>query len=268
MIECLGGVYCKERVSEFHPCADVIGQDIKKTPVDRQDHWITRAQTFSLHCRHRKLTGVSIGSGGLMLRIYDKVEEIKRVSQHKKEPFMEVWGLNDFESAQVTRVEFQLRRSIIKEFKVDGKVKPIDTLEDLNNSLSSVWSYLINEWARLCDNSVDRENNHQSRAENSELWDYLKKADFSGCVTAIRRTVLAICDIRSLRLQMAGIGMTIAAAMKREKKDVDSIIAFSQGVLEGTIRELFHDTADFVKRMERKINRVASLDDPFAGGMV
>ncbi len=256
MIELLGGVFCKERVSEPHLTVDAIGVDIKDIPVDRQDHWITRAHTFSAHCKHKKLTGVSIGSGDLMLRIYDKVEELQN-SKHKVDTFLDVWGLPDLDEAQVVRVEFQLRRSILKEFKIAGKAHPINTLEDLNNCLSSIWSYLINEWARLSDKPVDRDHNHQQRAKIHDFWQLLNDADFKGSEIAIRSTVNPICDLPSLRLQMAGIGMTIAAALGRASDDIESIIAFSQGALEATIRKLFTNRKDFIKRMDRKYNRLS-----------
>lgn len=268
MMELLGGVLCKEKVSEPHLTVDLIGVDIKDTPVAQQEHWVTRAHTFSAHCKHKKLTGVSIGSGDLMLRIYDKVEELK-ISRHKIDTFLDLWGIEDLEAAPVTRIEFQLRRSILKEFKIAGKAHPINTLEDLNECLSSVWSYLINEWARLSDKPVDRDHNHQSRAQNHEIWQLLHDADFSGGQIAIRSTTNPICDLPSLRLQMAGLGMTIAAALGRASDDLESIIAFSQGALEATIRRLFKDKKDFIKRMDRKHNRLStpfqdSLDVAFA----
>ncbi len=264
MLEMLGGVFCKEKVSEAHLCADAIGQDIKKLPVANQDQWITRAQTFSPHYRHRKLTGVSIGSGDLMLRIYDKVEELKKKSQHKIIPFMQIWGLDDIEKAKVTRIEFQVRRSILKEFKFNGQTKRIDTLEDLNNSLSSIWSYLVEEWAKLTETPVDRKHNHQSRAGTHEFWEQIREADFSGDEDVERVTSSPMCDLVALKLQMAGIGMTIAAALGRKKDDLETIIAFSQGALEGTIRGLFKDKDDFIKRMERKVNRVQPFRDALA----
>ncbi|MGV1098704.1 hypothetical protein ACUUL3_04755 [Thiovibrio sp. JS02] len=264
MVEFLGGFVVKERVSEVHLCVDLIGQDIKETPVGNMDYWITRAVTFSPHFTHRKLTGVSIGSGDMMLRVYDKIQEMKTVSRHKIEPFMQIWEVDSIEDLDVTRVEFQVRRSILKEFKFLGG-KPINTLNDLNNSLSSLWSYLINDWARLTSAPVDREHNHQSRAESHSIWQQLKKADFSGLLHVVRSTVETVCDMESLRLQMAGLGMSLAAAIGRSRKDVEQIIASAQGFLEGTIRRLFReDEEDFAKRMDKKHNRLRLFADAVA----
>lgn len=264
MIEFLGGVLVKERVSEAHLCVDLLGVDIKDTPVGDMNYWITRAVTFSPHYTHRKLTGVSIGSGDMMLRVYDKIQEMKTVSRNKIEPFMQIWEVDSLDDLEVTRVEFQVRRSILKEFKFFGS-KPVNTLADLNNSLSSLWAYLINDWARLTFAPVDREHNHQSRAESHPVWQHLKKADFSGLLHVVRSTVESICDVHSLRLQMAGIGMSLAAAMGRSRKDVEQIVAFAQGFLESTIRRLFRDDEeDFGKRMDRKYNRLRLFADAVA----
>ena len=90
-----GGEVVKERVSEVHLAADFIGTDIKATDLDNRGHWIALARNdgvydgikvrkrpvpgqepesdelaFDSHYTNRKFSGLNIGSGDLMLRIF------------------------------------------------------------------------------------------------------------------------------------------------------------------------------------------------------
>ena len=262
MMEFLGGVFTKELLSECHLCADYVGLDIGAVPVADQNYWVTRARNYSVYYESRNLTGVDIGKGGkLMLRVYDKIREIKSRSRHKMDTFLFLWGIGGIDCTPVTRFEFQVKRKALHQFRLEGKDSPIKTLADLNASLSSLWAYLTTEWVRLTAAPVDRKNKHQTRVASHKYWTELMTADFAGGVDVFRKTGSSLCDLPSLKLQMAGIGMTIAAALGQSKDDVESIITFSQDAIEGTIRGLSRNKTDFTKRMARKINRVVPFRD-------
>ncbi len=76
------------------------------------------------------------------LRIYDKSKEI---AVSNKQWFINLWGVDS--EAIVWRVEFQLRRPLLKQFR-------IYTLDDLWQTIGSIWEYLTGEWfsLRLPDN--------------------------------------------------------------------------------------------------------------------
>jgi len=93
------------------------------------------------------------------VRIYNKEKEILN---NRKEPFSDarwkyVWNTEDI--TDVWRFEFQLRRPLLKQFK-------IDTIEDLKAKMASVWRSLTKEWFSL----RNPDNNNQSRRTTYREW--------------------------------------------------------------------------------------------------
>lgn len=265
MIELFGGCIIKERVSEAHLAADLIGVPLTSLPLNEQEHWITRAHSFSMQYDRRRFSGITWGKGDFMLRVYDKVLELK-VSTHKQVPFAEIWGVETFDELPVTRVEFQVRRPVLREFHPaileTGVTKAhqsavINTLADLQTHLDALWQYCTQEWCRLADGPVDR-NHHQSRAKNHSFWDQVKSIAWNTVGLAVRAKVYLLKDFWRLRQQMAGIGMSVAAMFGRTPDDVDMIIAFAQGCLESDLRRSFRENQkDFMNRMRSKLNAAA-----------
>lgn len=262
VIELYGGCIVKERVSEVHLAADLVGVPLTSLPIRDESHWITRAHTFSLQSVRRRFSGITWGKGDFMMRVYDKVLELKN-STAKQEPFAEIWGVESFDELPVTRVEFQIRRPVLREFHPaileTGVTKAhqsavINTFSDLQNHLDALWQYCSQEWCRLADGPVDR-NHHQSRAKNHALWDMVKSIAWDTVGLATRCKVYLLKDLYRLRQQMAGIGMSIAAMFGRAPDDVDMIVAFAQGCLESDLRRSFReDQKDFINRMRSKLN--------------
>lgn len=250
MIVLLGGGIVKERVSEFHMASDCIEISLQDLPVARQEQWITRAHKFSVNYDRGKFTGISVGKGDLMLRIYDKVQELRTQSTHKQPIFKEAWGVKEFDEKPVTRIEFQVRRTALREFSPQ-----VDTLDDLKNSLSSLWHYLTNEWCRLAITPVDTENKHQARAIIHPFWGQVQGVVWSGDSEVVRKKIYPVKDLEKIRGQLVGLVQSVAAILKREPDDIEGIIAFGQGYIESGLRRLYKDRpAEFVKRMMRKKN--------------
>lgn len=248
MIELLGGAICKERVSEAHLAADFIGINLTDLPLASQDHWISEAHKFDPHYDRRKFTGVTWGTGDFMLRIYDKVEELKR-STNKEDFFTQVWGVQKSDNIAVTRVEFQIRRRILRSLS-----PVIKTLENLQSSLNSLWQYATLDWCRLTADSVDR-NHHQSRALPHPFWLLVQGVKWDGDVHICRAPQPPHKDITRMRQQTTGLAMSISAVHGKKPDDLEGIIAHAQGCLESDLRRLFRvDQNDFIRRMERKSN--------------
>ena len=261
LIEKFGGVVMKERVSEVHLAADCIGQSLKDLPCTDQSYWITRAHKFAVFYDRRKLTGISIGKGDIMLRIYDKVGELRDKSVHKREFFAEMWETEAFDSTAVTRIEFQLRRKVISQFEPE-----INTLDDLEKHLAWLWKYCTDSWCRLTDKPVDR-NHNQSKSRDHSFWDRLKKVKWLGMNFCSRTKIYLQGDIDILLKQAAGISLSIAAYFGRQPEDIEGVVAQSQGHIEATIRRLWKDKPDFMKRMQKKINRLSDPYSVVANGM-
>lgn len=248
MIELLGGAVYKERVSEAHLAADFIGISLNDLPIALQEYWITKAHRFDPHYYRRKFTGVTWGSGDLMLRIYDKVEELK-LSTNKKDFFSQIWGLQESDSIPVTRVEFQIRRRILHSLS-----PVIATFEDLQASLNSLWKYATEDWCRLTTDEVDR-NHHQSRALPHPFWLLVQDVKWDGNIHICRVSQPPHKDITRLRQQSTGLAMSICAVHGKQPNDIEGIISCVHGCLESDMRRMYRvDKQDFIRRMERKIN--------------
>lgn len=121
---------------------------------------------FQYHEREGLLNGVSIGKTDVKLRIYDKKAELEDKPDADKQAILEKtrWGK---ECEFATRVEFQLRREILRE-----KWNVTD-LEDLLAKMPVIMEYLTGEWFRITDKPVtvsDRENKHQGRYDVWGTW--------------------------------------------------------------------------------------------------
>ena len=192
-----------------------------------------------------------MGRGDIMLRVYDKVLELRK-SPAKQVAFAEIWGVESYDEQPVTRVEFQLRRPVLREFETESG-SGVKTLLDLELSLNSLWEYLTFAWCRLADQAVDRKNRHQDTAVISSFWRHIQIVAWSGVVRLRRMKQYALKDVVRLAKQMAGLGMTISAILGQYPDDVDGILAKSSDVLGWAIREKAKDSKEFVKLMCTKI---------------
>ncbi len=275
-LKCYGAKIVKERVSEVHLAADFIGIDIKTLDLDNQDKWISKSTSFnprgeipvcddiqseaetvafSTHFMHRKFTSCTIGSrSGIVLNIYDKVTELKTPrSAHKQEIFAEIWGLNQFNETAVTRVEYRIRRPNLREFADAKNERKIDTVDDLVNSLQSLWHYLTVEWTRHTENTVNR-NHNQSKAKTSEFWQKVRSVVWSGVFGLVRNHPVKHKDIGMLRKQARGILMSVCACLEVEPDDIDKIVHLCKDLIEEDLHDLFEDEQAFIKKMQTKRN--------------
>jgi hypothetical protein len=282
----------KERVSEVHLAADFIGVDIKTTELENRGHWIALARKddyygglkvtkrdpepdpdeleFNTHYTNRKFSGITIGSGDMMFRGYDKVMELKQKrATNKQIIFAEIWGVEKFDDQPVTRIEFQIRRPRLREFAdmshiepVDGKRtfniadlkgRQIDTVFDLVNSLKSLWVYLTSEWTRHTESPVNR-NHNQSKSKISEFWEKVQSVVWTGVFGYVRIHPVKHKDIELLRKQARGILMSICAAMEVEPDDIDKIVYLCQDMIEEDLHRFFENQKAFIDKMTAKRN--------------
>ena len=290
-----GGEVFKEIVSEVHLAADFIGTDIKTTDLDDRAHWIALARNdsvydglklrkanvpgqepepdeiaFDSHHTNRKFSGLNIGSGDLMLRVYDKVTELKRKrATNKQEVFSEIWGVKSYDELPVTRIEYQIRRPRLREFvdlshievrdgkrkfkveELDGK--RIDTVFDLVNSLKSLWAYLTTEWTRHTETPVNR-NHNQTKAKVSEFWQKVQAVVWTGVFGYVRTHPVKHKDTEMLRKQARGILMSVCASFEIEPNDIDKIVYLCQEMIEEDLHRFFKDEKKFVDKMTTKRN--------------
>ena len=90
------------------------------------------------YIRGRHYETFQLGKNNLV-RIYDKCRELKARPQKMWETHL--WGEHK-DCKTVTRVEFQLRREMLKQLD-------INTLDDLQSRIGEIWAYLTQMWFRL-----------------------------------------------------------------------------------------------------------------------
>jgi len=91
----------------------------------------------SKHRGSRKAQTFTFGGGGdIMLRLYDKIAEIKQNSD--KVWFYTLWG----QDKDVWRIEWQVRKEVLKDFS-------IATFDDLNSQIGDLLRYLATEHTSL-----------------------------------------------------------------------------------------------------------------------
>jgi len=111
--------------------------------MDLIQYQVSRAKYVDPHLFNSTFTGISIGRGKIMARLYDKALEIAQRS--KKVWMFDVWGIPEVpEGFKIIRIEFQLRREIIKDLG-------IREFENLIPVIDYLWGYCT-DWLQFRDN--------------------------------------------------------------------------------------------------------------------
>jgi hypothetical protein len=119
--------------------------------TDPKDEGDAYGEAYSVAAReHRKctnqVTGFSFAPGNaLSARVYDKSEELSLPAREiKREIEYDIWRKNGWNgNARVTRIEFQLRSSVLRELHMRNPL-------ELQNALDELWQYGASKWLRLC----------------------------------------------------------------------------------------------------------------------
>lgn len=133
-------------------------------------HWVGRSRDIATFSKGGEFTGWAIGLGGrIVCRLYDKTLEIIRSGKEYLKPLWHQAGWQP--PAPVYRLEYQLRREVLGQFS-------LNTLQDLLQSLSSLWAHLTREWLRLT--LPNAEDSNQSRWPTHSLWEGLQAVIWEG----------------------------------------------------------------------------------------
>jgi hypothetical protein len=106
-----------------------------------REHWVSRSTAQSQFLDGDTLETFYMGGAGaaLRMRIYDKAKEII-AGQGEKLWFLEIWKLT--ECKDIWRVEFQLRREVLKQLAVNS-------IDELIERSAGIWKYLTEDWFSL-----------------------------------------------------------------------------------------------------------------------
>jgi len=248
LVAALSGHIVKDVVSEVHLCTDFVGLDIEELPIERSEYWVTRANRFHTYQDRTRLSGITIaqtmgelppgnkdsvllqetgitfGTGDIMLRIYDKTLELKR-SAAKQSVFASVWQNDSYDDQPVTRVEYQLRRDVLRQLQVN-------TLHDLKKKRSGVWKYCTQEWTRFALEPVDRKNRHQDRAVLHPWWSKVQKADFKTLFVELHRIKIEPARNSKTLLDQSGGCLISTLIIQGVTPTVENFKAQAQGLID------------------------------------
>jgi len=216
-----------EIVSRIDICAD-LNVSIATLHLWNQAKMVTRAEKVACYYSNRKLTGVQVGSGDIVLRMYDKLQEmIDKQANNKMEFFKGIWG----EHQNITRVEFQLRRAAIRDLFPEKS-----DFSTVSQSIPKVWKYLSSEWFRQTAKAVDRLNRNQSRETVSSFWADVQAAFDSFRHSAVKRSRrLKHINLKALVDQAAGIMVTVCAGLGHAYDDTFGILATAASLVQDRV---------------------------------
>jgi hypothetical protein len=205
-LESLGLTITKETVSR----ADMQVMTLRKThdylKLIVNDHAISRAKKDVFHRKYKRLETYTVG-GDLELCIYDKFAElsekgnVEKVALMKKYVFDCSGGVGD--GSGVTRVEFRLRRDILRSLK-------INTIDDLYRKETGLVEWLTSYWFRILEKPKVR--GHENVATIHPLWvevqelfkRYFPGSDKAREPVAWSRSDSVRCEPEALEKQAAG----------------------------------------------------------------
>lgn len=230
-----------EKVNRVDVCVDLA---IKLPRINMEKEIVTRAKNkvdyfqVEKYSKGKRDTGYRIGSGtSISARIYDKSYEIKNT---EKLWFGDIWKLKGWDGkSDVTRVEFQNRRPILKEYGVNS-------YSDMVTLLPDMWRYLTGEWLVIKQANSNDSNNR--RWETSVLWEAVQDAGskFGQCL-GVQRWKQKQAKIEPLMAQIKGL---IASEVA-----IDSMIRgeyFAISRLQSEINSYLKSEEFFNKLLERR----------------
>ncbi len=200
-----GGHIIEIKLSRVDLCVDFLMPE-KRWSQGLMDYAVTRANDFEPHYPNRKFSGISIGKGAISARLYDKALEIQQ--QSKKFWMFKIWNIEEVPAGKkIIRIEFQLRREILKELG-------LNTPDDLFQKIKEAWAYCTKNWLKF----QDRPDLHHTQQKTLKWYEELQDG-FQGAQGAqplVRKKAVST-DKRQLMQQANGLIMSLHAINQEEK---------------------------------------------------
>lgn len=240
----------KDSVSRVDICHD-FRLDIKdkRLSIYDDDFCVCKARNSALYRCNRKITGVQYGRGDIVLRIYDKLLEItKPHSIHKLDFFLDKWkgqiekGQKHKQVHNVTRVEFQLRKSALNQFLKVGD------FQDFQKNSLKIWKYLTSEWFRHCSHEIDRVNRNQDKAKVSYFWKTVQSIanTVDSAIRELKKNRFK--PIKPLLDQTRGLLVSLCAGLGHDPDDYFGIMATVQKIATEQMEHAMEELIPFRKK--------------------
>ena len=175
LIQANDGIIKEIKVSRADLCVDVmLEKEIWNESLDQ--YMVTLAKKWNIWKSHQGIESLTVGTGEIRARLYDKPLEIEQVS--KKKWMYKIWNIEQVqEDKKVIRVEFQIRREIIKEMG-------LGTLKEFLLRSDECWSYCTRKWLKF----QTRPGMHHTMRKTFEWWECIQDGFYGvqGALPAIR----------------------------------------------------------------------------------
>ena len=208
-----------------------------------EDSFVSYSSKDSQHRQDGKVQTFTLGKGDIVLRVYDKVAEIKQ--QSDKVWFYLLWEQDE----NVWRIEWQVRKPILKQFG-------IVTFDDLKNKQGDLLHYLASEHDTL---RIPADDSNSSRWPIHPLWIDLQariaELDHLGISRIDGEQAVIEERLERIAIAMYGYLKRIAAIRylktQNDPMDVNGVVRF----LENYIYHL-HEPLTWKIDVERKIKEM------------
>ena len=258
IIHGMGGVIVFDKLSRIDICADLPGVRVDEfANLVLAKQYVCQTTQLTYHQNGEPWTGVQFGNDEVVLRIYDKVAELKRKPDFEKTRVLEElrWGCPQ---THAVRVEFQIRRDALR-------CLGISCLADYVSLRAELANYLCQQWFRLLDSVPDRDNHNVSRAETHPLWVAVMDAiaDWTGRTPdTLRRSVRRTrCNVIRLLDQALGCLLHTAAYVSNgQSLDSGELVEFMcESIVERTKRL---GDKELQQRYQSKATRIFVAEEP------
>jgi len=205
-LECIGAGLPIHKPSRVDLCKDLLVTGNGWT-IDLLKYAVTKATIDATHRKHQQMSGITFGQKAMVARLYDKTREIKEKSG--KTWFYDLWDLEKLpENTLVLRVEFQLRREMLRDLLLND-------ISTLFQALPNIWAYCTQDWLKFQDNPGEH---HTKR--NTLAWWKVVQDSFCGLQEGepLIRAKAIETDKKRLSQQATGIGTSLIAMDREEGK--------------------------------------------------
>ncbi|XCN71887.1 MAG: hypothetical protein Q3M24_16480 [Candidatus Electrothrix aestuarii] len=259
MLRRYGCEIVRQKVTQCDVCVDLLDVDFRETGFGQEERWKARSNDYGVKGRHFKRNYINFGKGDIFFKAYDKSRELDPLDS-KYTFFHQLWKDHlGHDVDHVTRLEFQLRRPVIKKLK-------IKSVYDLSRKLNSLWAYLVGDgkenkgWAKFLDREMtesDRKNKNHQRYEVDALWEAVQKVRFKkGRTFRLSREKVQHLDIVRLKKMMAGCGSSLCGGLGLAEEDCEGHIKFACSMLEEQMRENYRkDAREYRRKISTKYNK-------------
>jgi len=208
-----------------------------------EDSFVSLSSKDATHREHGKAQTFQLGRDDIVLRVYDKIAEIKQ--QSNKVWFFELWG----QETDVWRIEWQTRKDILRRFS-------IRTFADLNDLQGDLLRYLAEEHTTL---RLKSEDSNRSRWSLHPLWVDLQAQIKTLSAMGVYREVdgLGVLDERLMRMAVSINGYLKRIAAISCLRDGEDFM--SQPAAMERLRRLLvkvHDPLDWRQDVAKRIQHM------------